>query len=50
VIERGVSRSPARIGGQTIIDQLLRNAEAGQFELGYTVLLPCIFNRKTTPA
>jgi hypothetical protein len=44
VIERGVSRSPARIGGQTIIDQLLRNAEAGQFELGYTVLLPCIFN------
>jgi hypothetical protein len=44
VTERGFPSSPSRIGGQTIIDQLLRNAEAGQFELGYTVLLPCIFN------
>ncbi len=42
--QRGITPSPARIGGQTIIDQVLRNAEAGQFELGYTVLLPCIFN------
>jgi hypothetical protein len=44
VTQRGLTRSPAHIGGQTIIDQVLRNAEAGQFELGYTVLLPCIFN------
>lgn len=36
--------SPARLVGKTIIDQVLRNADAGQFELGYTVLLPCIFN------
>jgi hypothetical protein len=43
-MQRGLSRSPAHLGGQTIIDQVLRNAEAGQFELGYTVLLPCIFN------
>ncbi len=42
--QRGLIHSPAHIGGQTIIDQVLRNAEAGQFELGYTVLLPCIFN------
>ena len=42
--QRGLTQTPAHIGGQTIIDQVLRNAEAGQFELGYTVLLPCIFN------
>ena len=42
--QRGLTRTPAHIGGQTIIDQVLRNAEAAQFELGYTVLLPCIFN------
>jgi hypothetical protein len=44
VTQRGLTQTPAHIGGQTIIDQILRNAEAGQFELGYTVLLPCIFN------
>jgi hypothetical protein len=44
VTQRGLARPPAHIGGQTIIDQVLRNAEAGQFELGYTILLPCIFN------
>jgi hypothetical protein len=44
VTQRGLTRSTPHIGGQTIIDQLLRNAEAGQFELGYTILLPCIFN------
>ena len=42
--QRGLTHSSASIGGQTIIDQVLRNAEAGQFELGYTVLLPCIFS------
>ena len=41
--QRGLT-SPARLGGKTIIDQVLRNADAGQFELGYTVLVPCIFN------
>jgi hypothetical protein len=44
VTQRGLTQSPAHLGGKTIIDQVLRNAEAGQFELGYTVLLPCIFN------
>jgi hypothetical protein len=44
VTQRGLTQSPSHLGGKTIIDQVLRNAEAGQFELGYTVLLPCIFN------
>jgi len=44
VTQRGLTQTPAHLGGKTIIDQVLRNAEAGQFELGYTVLLPCIFN------
>ena len=42
--QRGLTQTPASLGGKTIIDQVLRNAEAGQFELGYTVLLPCLFN------
>jgi FHA domain len=33
-----------RINGQTIIDQLLRNMQAGQFEMAYSILLPCIFS------
>jgi hypothetical protein len=41
---RGQTQSPAHLGGTTIIGQVLRNAEAGQFELGYSVLLPCVFN------
>jgi hypothetical protein len=43
-MQRGLTQSPSRPGGKTIIEQVLRNAEAGQFELGYTVLIPCIFN------
>jgi hypothetical protein len=43
VSQRGITQSPA-LGGKTIIDQVLRNAEAGKFELGYTVLVPCVFN------
>jgi len=44
VSQRGLTQIPAQLGGKTIIEQVLRNAEAGQFELGYTVLVPCIFN------
>jgi hypothetical protein len=44
VIQRGLPQPTAHLGGKTIIGQVLRNAEAGQFELGYTVLLPCVFN------
>jgi hypothetical protein len=30
--------------GQTIVGELIRNMELGQFELAYTVLLPCVFS------
>jgi hypothetical protein len=49
-MQRGLTQTPTPVGktialgGKTIIDQVLRNADAGQFELGYTVLLPCLFN------
>lgn len=33
-----------RLSGQTIIDQLLRNMQLGQFEMAYSILLPCIFS------
>jgi len=39
-----VKPQPARINGQIIIDQLARNMELGQFEMGYSVLVPCIFS------
>ncbi len=43
--QRGIIQTPSNsLVGKTIIEQVLRNAEAGQFELGYTVLLPCVFN------
>lgn len=33
-----------RITGKVIIEQLLRNMELGQFEMGYSILVPCIFS------
>ena len=44
VTQTGKSRTPARITGQIIIDQLIRNMELGLFEMGYSVLAPCIFS------
>jgi FHA domain-containing protein len=41
---REMEQAPARISGQTILEQLIRNAELGRFEMGYSILLPCIFN------
>jgi hypothetical protein len=41
---REMEPAPARISGRIILDQLIRNAELGQFEMGYSILLPCIFN------
>ncbi|HTS31669.1 MAG TPA: FHA domain-containing protein [Bryobacteraceae bacterium] len=37
-------RPQTRISGQTIINELIRNMELGRLEMGYTVLLPCIFS------
>lgn len=36
--------SETRLTGPVIISELLRNMELGQFELNYSVLLPCIFS------
>src|SRR5579863_9552615 len=36
--------APAKISGRIILEQVLRNVELGQFEMGYSVLLPCIFS------
>jgi len=36
--------SPTRISGQTILAELIRNMELGRLEMGYSILLPCIFS------
>jgi hypothetical protein len=41
---REMEQTSAGISGQTILEQLIRNAEMGYFEMGYSILLPCIFN------
>ena len=33
-----------KISGRIIIEQLIRNMELGQFEMGYSILSPCIFS------
>jgi hypothetical protein len=33
-----------RISGQIIINELIRNMELGRLELGYSILVPCIFS------
>jgi len=38
------TKQPPRISGQIIIDQLVRNMELGQLEMGYSILLPCLFS------
>jgi len=42
--QREKKRPPARISGQVIIGELIRNMELGRLELAYSVLLPCIFS------
>ena len=37
-------RPQNRISGQIIIDELIRNMELGRLEMGYSILLPCIFS------
>jgi hypothetical protein len=41
---REMDQTNARISGQVILEQLVRNAELGQFEMGYSILVPCIFS------
>jgi len=42
--QTGRPPQPARINGQIIIDQLIRNMELGDFEMGFSILVPCIFS------
>jgi hypothetical protein len=42
--QSGTRQPPSRISGQTIIDELVRNMELGRLELGYSILLPCLFS------
>lgn len=34
----------SEFNGQTIVGELIRNMELGQFEMAYAVLLPCVFS------
>jgi len=49
VAHHGQTLGESRLSGQTIIGELLRNMELGQFELAYTVLLPCVFSIYLNP-
>ena len=39
-----VGEAQGKISGRIIIEQLIRNMELGQFEMGYSILAPCIFS------
>jgi hypothetical protein len=42
--QAGIRQPQGRISGQIIIDELIRNMELGQLEMGYSILLPCLFS------
>jgi len=42
--QSGVKQPPARISGQIIINELIRNMELGRLEMGYSILVPCVFS------
>jgi hypothetical protein len=42
--QSGTRQPQARVSGQIIIDELVRNMELGRLELGYSILLPCLFS------
>jgi hypothetical protein len=41
---REAGEAQGKISGRIIIEQLIRNMELGQFEMGYSTLVPCIFS------
>ena len=43
-MSKGKSSVEGRITGRLIVDQLIRNMQLGQFEMGYSILLPCLFS------
>jgi hypothetical protein len=42
--QSGIKQPQARISGTTIINELIRNMELGRLEMGYSVLVPCVFS------
>lgn len=42
--QTGTNYPQTRISGQIIIDEVIRNMELGRLEMGYSILLPCIFS------
>ena len=42
--QSGIRPSQARISGQIIINELIRNMELGLLEMGYSILVPCVFS------
>jgi hypothetical protein len=42
--QSGTKLPQTRISGPIIINELIRNMELGRLELGYSILLPCIFS------
>jgi hypothetical protein len=47
--EAGSKQRRPGFSGQTIVGELIRNMELGQFEMAYTVLLPCVFSVYLNP-
>ncbi len=45
----GTKLGEARLNGNVIIGELMRNMELGRFEMTYTVLLPCVFTVYLSP-
>jgi hypothetical protein len=41
---KAAGEAQGKISGQIIIEQLIRNMDLGQFEMGYSILAPCIFS------
>lgn len=42
--QSGSKLPPTRIGGQAIVNELIRNMESGRLEMAYSILLPCLFS------
>lgn len=45
----GSKQRRSGFNGRTIVGELIRNMELGQFEMAYTVLLPCVFSVYLNP-
>jgi hypothetical protein len=42
--QSGTKQHQPRISGQIIINELIRNMELGMLEMGYSILVPCVFS------